>query len=102
LDWNAVIANVVEKQSVANAMTGVRLSFVAGLPLVLVIALYMFSRSPAHHFDRCVPPDISVDGCTDAINSGVQTPAAMATAYNNRGIAYAKQRMHARAIQDYD
>jgi tetratricopeptide (TPR) repeat protein len=36
------------------------------------------------------------------IQSGHETPQDLATAFNNRGVAYASKRQLDRAIQDYD
>jgi tetratricopeptide (TPR) repeat protein len=46
--------------------------------------------------------DLIISGCTAVIQSGRETPQNLATAFNNRGVAYASKRQLDRAIQDYD
>src|SRR5260370_26311294 len=43
-----------------------------------------------------------INGCTSLIDSGQGTPAVLATAYNNRGNAYATKGDYERAIHDCD
>src|SRR5437588_4536304 len=43
-----------------------------------------------------------INDCTSLIDSGQGTPVALATAYNNRGNAYATKGDYDRAIQDFD
>ena len=43
-----------------------------------------------------------INGCTSLIDSGQGKPAVLATAYNNRGNAYAAKTDYDRAIQDFD
>jgi tetratricopeptide (TPR) repeat protein len=53
---------------------------------------------------RCSAPDLDliISGCTAVIQSGHETPQNLATAFNNRGVAYASKRRLDRAVQDYD
>jgi tetratricopeptide (TPR) repeat protein len=46
--------------------------------------------------------DLIISGCTAVIQSGHETPQNLATAFNNRGVAYASKRQLDRAIQDLD
>jgi tetratricopeptide (TPR) repeat protein len=43
-----------------------------------------------------------INGCTSLIDSSQGTPATLATAYNNRGNAYATKGDYDRAIHDFD
>jgi tetratricopeptide (TPR) repeat protein len=46
--------------------------------------------------------DLIISGCTEVIQSGHETLQNLATAFNNRGVAYASKRQLDRAIQDFD
>ena len=47
-------------------------------------------------------PDDRIASCSALIESGAQTPRALAIAYNNRGNAYFRKGDYETAIEDYD
>jgi tetratricopeptide (TPR) repeat protein len=49
-----------------------------------------------------ISPDRQVSSCTAIIQSGQETPANLAAAYNDRGEAYRAKGDYVRAIADYD
>ena len=81
--------------------------FVWALILNISLAALMPNHQPqAQSFDqnraRCVNsnPDISIGGCTLAIQSGNLTVKGLVAAFNNRGIAYGKQELTKYAIEN--
>src|ERR1700733_7468547 len=51
--------------------------------------------------DNDYSPEVAINGCTVAIEQGIETPHNRAVAYNNRGLAYADKGDFARAVADY-
>src|SRR5258708_7345356 len=47
-------------------------------------------------------PDLAIGACTTLIQSGRETTQSLASAFNNRGNAYAQKGQHDRAIEDFD
>ena len=47
-------------------------------------------------------PDVPIDGCTVVIKTGDQILRNLATAYNNRGVAYRTRTNYAEAIDDFN
>jgi tetratricopeptide (TPR) repeat protein len=47
-------------------------------------------------------PDLSIRGCTALIQSGTETSAILAGAFNTRGVGYGHKHDYDRAIQDFD
>ena len=47
-------------------------------------------------------PDVPIDGCTVVIKTGDQILRNLATAYNNRGVAYRVKTNYAKAIDDFN
>jgi tetratricopeptide (TPR) repeat protein len=47
-------------------------------------------------------PDLPIGGCTAVINTGNQILRRLATAYNNRGVAYRVKKNYAEAIDDFN
>jgi len=43
-----------------------------------------------------------IDGCTAIIQSGQEPPEKLATAFDNRGVAYRRKGEYGRALQDYE
>ncbi len=78
-----------------------------GFKCVAVSALFFFfvSSVAANDWSDCNSPDIRLrmDGCTRVIQQGEQqTAKILATAYNNRGLAYNQLGQYNRAIADFD
>ena len=46
--------------------------------------------------------DTVIDGCTAVIQSGKETREKLATAFDNRGVAYRRKGEYDRALQDYE
>ena len=46
--------------------------------------------------------DTVIDGCTAVIQSGREPPEKLATAFDNRGVAYRHKGEYERALQDYE
>ena len=46
--------------------------------------------------------DVVIEGCTAVIQSGQDTPQRLATAFDNRGVAYRRKGEYDRALQDYE
>jgi tetratricopeptide (TPR) repeat protein len=46
--------------------------------------------------------DTMIDGCTAVIQSGREPPEKLATAFDNRGLAYKNKGQYERALQDYE
>ena len=56
-------------------------------------------------WDRCVgheSPDLVIEGCSEIIEEEGQSPAILATAHNNRGVAYKVKGEYDLALKDYD
>ena len=47
-------------------------------------------------------PDVPIEGCTAVIRTGEQILRRLATAYNNRGVAYRLKASYAQAIDDFN
>jgi tetratricopeptide (TPR) repeat protein len=47
-------------------------------------------------------PDLPIQGCTAVIQTGRKLLDRLATAYNNRGVAYRLKAEYDRAIEDFD
>jgi tetratricopeptide (TPR) repeat protein len=47
-------------------------------------------------------PDVPIEGCTAVIKTGDQVLRNLATAYNNRGVAYRLKANYAQAIDDFN
>jgi tetratricopeptide (TPR) repeat protein len=47
-------------------------------------------------------PDLALEGCTAVIKTGEQILRRLATAYNNRGVAYRLKANYAQAIDDFN
>jgi lipoprotein NlpI len=78
-----------------------------------LVAAGLFFDGPAsaqtqQQIDWCVnkgdtfSPDLRISGCTASIQSGRWSGRGLAWAFNNRGLAYAKNGQYDRAIADYD
>jgi tetratricopeptide (TPR) repeat protein len=46
--------------------------------------------------------DVIIEGCTAVIRAGKDTPAKLASAFNNRGVAYRYKGEYERALEDYN
>jgi tetratricopeptide (TPR) repeat protein len=46
--------------------------------------------------------DVIISGCSAVIQAGQDSPRRLATAFNNRGVAYKFKGEHDRALEDYD
>lgn len=62
------------------------------------------AQSLQDSWQRCTgdDPDIVIRACTTIIQSGQETSEHVATAFDNRGLAYANKDQFERAIQDFD
>ncbi|MGZ3359550.1 MAG: tetratricopeptide repeat protein, partial [Xanthobacteraceae bacterium] len=49
-----------------------------------------------------VVTDVIISGCSAVIQAAQDTPARLATAFNNRGVAYKYKGEYERALDDYD
>jgi tetratricopeptide (TPR) repeat protein len=88
----------------------VRYPFSLVLTLLVVgnfLALPAFAQSTedwAHclRADDLRTPDVPIEGCTAVIKSGDRILRNLATAYNNRGVAYRLKGNYAQAIEDFN
>ena len=77
------------------------------IQVIIVLALLNAALSaPAPSgWDRCVgheSPDLVIEGCSEIIDKGQQALAILATAHNNRGVAYKVKGDYDSALKDYD
>jgi tetratricopeptide (TPR) repeat protein len=76
------------------------------LAVVLISAVFGAANAQTHdqQWTWCEDqnPDVSIRGCTAIIQSGQGTPESRASAFTNRGRAYAYKAQPDRVIQDYD
>ena len=73
--------------------------------IVLVLLNVAVSAQAPRGWDRCVgheSPDLVIEGCSEMIDEGKQAPAILATAHNNRGVAYKVKGDYDLALKDYD
>gem|GEM_PF-5191345 len=73
--------------------------------LVLTVATWpAWAQTRDENVKHCMSdhPDISISGCTALIQSGQESPANMAAAYNKRGEAYYENFEDDHAIADYN
>src|SRR5215831_7660943 len=64
----------------------------------------VFAQTP-RGFNQCVgheSPDLVIEGCSEMIDKAQQTPAILALAHNNRGVAYKANGEYDLALKDYD
>src|ERR1700686_3411397 len=78
---------------------GIRLTFFTVIALMGAGGAPVFAQTP-QDWAHCLggdlsTPDVPIEGCTAVINTGREVLRRLATAYNNRGVAY-------RAVDDYD
>jgi tetratricopeptide (TPR) repeat protein len=72
---------------------------------VLVLLNAAASAQAPRGWNQCVgheSPDLVIQGCSEIIEEGQQAPAILATAHNNRGVAYKVKGEYDLALQDYD
>jgi tetratricopeptide (TPR) repeat protein len=79
---------------------------------MLTVASFVGVVSPVnaqtqHDWASCLTgdlrtPDVPIEGCTAVIQTGQQLLRNLATAYNNRGVAYRTIGKHAEAISDFN
>jgi tetratricopeptide (TPR) repeat protein len=73
--------------------------------IVLALLNVAVSAQAPGGWDRCVgheSPDLVIEGCSEIIDEGRQAPAILATAHNNRGVAYKVKGEYDLALKDYD
>src|SRR6516225_5094213 len=72
---------------------------------VLLLLNAAASAQAPRGWNRCVgheSPDLVIEGCSEIIEEGQQAPAILATAHNNRGVAYKVKGDYDLALKDYD
>ena len=72
---------------------------------VLLLLNAAASAQAPKGWNRCVgheSPDLVIEGCSEIIEKGQQAPAILATAHNNRGVAYKVKGDYDLALKDYD
>ncbi len=71
--------------------------------VLMLVALPAWAQTRAESLARCESrdTDLVIAGCTALIQSGQETGANLAVAYNNRGIAYDDKDLLDQAIADY-
>jgi tetratricopeptide (TPR) repeat protein len=81
---------------------------VFGTVMILLVAAPASAQKPEGQFrnvelcNATSSPDRRIDACSAFIMAGRGGPQAMATAHNNRGIAYAAKADYDRAIADFE
>jgi len=81
------------------------LQFSIRVSAVLLLLNASVSAQAPRGWDRCVgheSPDLVIEGCSEMIDEGQQAPAILATAHNNRGVAYKVKGDYDLALKDYD
>lgn len=76
-----------------------------GVAIVLVVACGLAAAQDLRDsVRRCNDdsPDVTIPGCTAAIDSGLVSGDRLATLYSNRGIAFSDKGQHDRGIADLD
>jgi tetratricopeptide (TPR) repeat protein len=80
------------------------------VPFVMAISALLNARislaqSP-RDWSQCIggegPADSVIEGCTAVIRAGQGSPRNLATAFDNRGVAYRRKGDYEHALQDYD
>ena len=79
---------------------GARLRYLI-LGITGIIAFLQRDAASAASLCGNADPDTSILYCTDVIQSAATGPHTLSLAYTNRGSAYAKKGLFARAIEDY-
>jgi lipoprotein NlpI len=72
--------------------------------LLLGVTVAAAGQTRDQNWDKCKAddPDTSIAGCTALIQSGQESPADLATAYFDRGIAHRDKKEYDLALQDLD
>jgi tetratricopeptide (TPR) repeat protein len=89
-----------------NQMTQGMLSVSAILAFSVLLNAASLAQSP-REWSRCIGRegpiiDTIIEGCTAVIQSGRETPEKLATAFDNRGVAYKLKGQYDQALQDYE
>lgn len=74
------------------------------LGILALICPPVSAQIPGTDLDNCgshASDDVIIAGCTAVLQSGHATPAVLAGAYQNRGIAYSDEYKNDQAISDY-
>jgi tetratricopeptide (TPR) repeat protein len=82
----------------------------SGISAVLAMSVLLNTRVLAQsptYWSRCIGRegpivDVVIGGCTAEIQAGQDAPQKLATAFNNRGVAYRLKGEYDRALQDYE
>ncbi len=90
-------------------MERVKLAFSLAIALIVASGLKgapTFAQSP-RDWANCLggdlsTPDLPIEGCTAVIKTGDQVLRRLASAYNNRGVAYRVKANYAEAIDDFN
>src|SRR6266404_1522043 len=90
-------------------MERVKLAFSLAIALIVASGLKgapAFAQSP-RDWANCLggdlsTPDLPIEGCTAVIKTGDQVLRRLASAYNNRGVAYRVKANYAEAIDDFN
>ena len=82
------------------------LSISAIVAISVLLNTRVLAQSP-RDWSRCIGRegpivDVVIEGCTAEIQAGQDPPQKIATAFNNRGVAYRLKGEHDRALQDYE
>jgi len=81
------------------------------VPIVLAISALLNARSSLaqspRDWSQCISregpnADAVIEGCTAVIRAGQDSPRSLATAFDNRGVAYRRKGDYEQALQDYD
>jgi tetratricopeptide (TPR) repeat protein len=81
------------------------LSICVAVGFLVALSAASLAQSP-RDWSQCIgrkgPVDAVIEGCTTVIQSGLDPPQRLATAFDNRGVAYRRKGEYDHALQDYN